>query len=57
MADAHVEYKRVDLQSYEARNGESFAQSFKVKTKGAPLCTPLASIKTLSFATITNVIG
>ena len=29
MADAQVEYKRVDLQSYEARNGESLAQSFK----------------------------
>ena len=29
MADAQVEYKRVDLQSYEARNGASFAQSFK----------------------------
>ena len=26
MADARVEYKRVDLQSYEARNGASFAQ-------------------------------
>ena len=24
MADAQVEYKRVDLQSYEARNGVSF---------------------------------
>ena len=31
MADAQVEYKRVDLQSYEARNGASFAQSFKYK--------------------------
>ena len=29
MADARVEYKRVDLQSYEARNGVSLAQSFK----------------------------
>ena len=29
MADAQVEYKRVDLQSYEARNGASLAQSFK----------------------------
>ena len=29
MADAQVEYKRVDLQSYEARSGASFAQSFK----------------------------
>ena len=28
MADAQVEYKRVDLQSYEARKGASFAQSF-----------------------------
>ena len=25
MADARVEYERVDLQSYEARNGASFA--------------------------------
>ena len=25
MADAQVEYKRVDLQSYEARTGASFA--------------------------------
>ena len=31
MADAQVEYKRVDLQSYEARNGASLAQSFKYK--------------------------
>ena len=31
MADAQVEYKRVDLQSYEARSGASFAQSFKYK--------------------------
>ena len=31
MADAQIEYKRVDLQSYEARNGASFAQSFKYK--------------------------
>ena len=31
MADAQVEYKRVDLRSYEARNGASFAQSFKYK--------------------------
>ena len=29
MADAQVEYKRVDLQSYEACNGASFAQLFK----------------------------
>ena len=29
MADAQVEYKRFDLQSYEARSGASFAQSFK----------------------------
>ena len=29
IADAQVEYKRVDLQSYETRNGASFAQSFK----------------------------
>ena len=29
MADAQVEYKRVDLQSYEARNGASLAHSFK----------------------------
>ena len=29
MADAQVEHKRVDLQSYEARNGASLAQSFK----------------------------
>ena len=29
MADAQVEYKCVDLQSYEARNGASFAQSYK----------------------------
>ena len=29
MADAPVEYKRVDLRSYEARNSASFAQSFK----------------------------
>ena len=29
MADAQVEYKRVDLQSYEARKGASLAQSFK----------------------------
>ena len=30
----------------------------KVKTKGTPLWgTPLGSMKTLSFATITNVIG
>ena len=29
MADAQVEYKGVDLQSYETRNGASFAQSFK----------------------------
>ena len=27
--DAQVEYKRVDLQSYEARNGASLVQSFK----------------------------
>ena len=31
MADAQVEYKRVGLQSYEARSGASFAQSFKYK--------------------------
>ena len=31
IADAQVEYKRVDLQSYEARNGASFAQSFNYK--------------------------
>ena len=31
MADAQVEYKRADLQSYEARNGASFAQWFKYK--------------------------
>ena len=31
MADAQIEYKRVDLQSYEARNGASLAQSFKYK--------------------------
>ena len=31
MADARVEYKRVDLPSYEARNGASLAQSFKYK--------------------------
>ena len=30
MADAQVEYKRVDLQSYEARNGASLAQSLPV---------------------------
>ena len=29
MSDAQVEYNRVDLQSYEARNGASLAQSFK----------------------------
>ena len=29
MADAQVEYKRVKIQSYEARNGASLAQSFK----------------------------
>ena len=29
MADAQVEYQRVDLQSYEARNGASLAQPFK----------------------------
>ena len=37
LGSAQVEYKRVDLQSYEARNGASLAQSFKVKTKGTPL--------------------
>ena len=31
MADAQVEYKRVDLQSYEARNGAPFVQSLKYK--------------------------
>ena len=31
MADAEVEYKRVNLQSYEARNGASLAQSFKYR--------------------------
>ena len=31
MADAQVEYKFVDLQSYEARNGACLAQSFKYK--------------------------
>ena len=31
MADAQVEYKRVDLQSFEARKGASFAQSFKYR--------------------------
>ena len=31
MADAQAEYKRVDLQSYEARNGASFTQSFMYK--------------------------
>ena len=31
MADAQVEYKHVDLQSYEARNGASLAQSFRYK--------------------------
>ena len=31
MADAQVEYKRVDLQSYEARSSASLAQSFKYK--------------------------
>ena len=31
MADAQVKYKRVDLPSYEARNGASLAQSFKYK--------------------------
>ena len=29
IVDAQVEYKRVDLQSYEARNCASLAQSFK----------------------------
>ena len=29
MADAQVEYKRVDLQGYETRNGASLAQSLK----------------------------
>ena len=29
MTDAQVEYKCVNLQSYEARNGASVAQSFK----------------------------
>ena len=29
MADANVEYKLVDLQSYEAHNGASLAQLFK----------------------------
>ena len=33
MANAQVEYKRVDLQSYEARNGASLAQSFKYNFK------------------------
>ena len=28
MADAQVEYKRVDLPSYEARDGASFVQSY-----------------------------
>ena len=31
MANARVEYKCVNLQSYEARNGASLAQSFKYK--------------------------
>ena len=31
LSGAQVEYKRVDLQSYEARNGASLAQSFKYK--------------------------
>ena len=31
MADARVEYERVDLRSYEARNGASLARSFKYK--------------------------
>ena len=29
MADAQVEYKRVELQGYEARDGAILAQSFK----------------------------
>ena len=29
LSGAQVEYKRVDLQSYEARNGAFLAQSFK----------------------------
>ena len=33
MADAQVEYKRVDLWSYEARNGASLAQSFTIRSK------------------------
>ena len=48
MADAQVEYKRVDLQSYEVRSGASFAQSFKYKSRFPSMYRRLKSTRNRS---------